>query len=190
MIKTPRLKLIPYELKHFEAILRNPPELGELLGVTVFDNWFVFPGVAGIEAIQYAYKYLKEHPDAAGWWTYLFIHVGDNALIGHGGFKGKPTEDGVVEIGYAVVPPYREQGFATEAARGLTDYAFSHAEVREVEAHTLAQPNASVRVLQRLGMIRIGSLPDPDVGEVWHWRVGREAYQGRPGMKSVPQRAD
>jgi hypothetical protein len=56
MIKTPRLKLIPYELKHFEAILRNPPELGELLGVTVFDNWFVFPGVAGIEAIQYAYK--------------------------------------------------------------------------------------------------------------------------------------
>jgi RimJ/RimL family protein N-acetyltransferase len=143
------------------------------LGVTVFDDWFVFPGVAGIEAITYGYEYLKANPDVAGWWTYLFIHLEDNALIGQGGFTGKANEAGMVEIGYAIVPAYRGRGLATEAAQGLTDYAFSHPHVQTVDAHTLAEPNASTRVLEKLGMVRVGSAPDPDVGEVWHWRIGR-----------------
>jgi len=181
MIKTQHLKLIPYELKHFEAILNDQKELGPLLGVTVFDNWFIFPGVAGVEAIRWGYEHLKSNPDAAGWWTYLFIHVEDSALIGHGGFKGKANEAGMVEIGYAIVPAYRGRGLATEAAQGLTDYAFSHPHVKTVDAHTLAEPNASTRVLERLGMKRVGSVQDPDVGEVWHWSVTRNKYLERAG---------
>ena len=57
MIKTQRLKLIPYELKHFEAILNDQRSLGQLLGATVFDDWFLFLGVAGIGAIKYGYEY-------------------------------------------------------------------------------------------------------------------------------------
>jgi len=174
MIETARLKLIPYELKHFEAILEDQGGLNQLLGVTVFENWFVFPGVAGIEAIRYGYEYLKATPDAAGWWTYLFIHVEDNALVGHGGFKGKANEAGMVEIGYAIVPAYRGRGLATEAAQGLTDYAFSHPHVRTVDAHTLAEPNASTRVLEKLGMKHIETVQDPDVGDVWHWSLERD----------------
>jgi [ribosomal protein S5]-alanine N-acetyltransferase len=184
MIETPRLKLIPYELQHYEALLQDQRRLGDLLGVTVFHDWFVFPGVAGIEAIKYGYEYFKANPEAAGWWTYFFIHEEDNALIGHGGFKGKPNDDGVVEIGYAIVPAYRNQGLAKEAAQGLTDYAFSNPHVRKVEAHTLAKPNASTRVLEKLGMVRIGSAQDPDVGEVWHWSLSRGEYSQAADRKS------
>ena len=183
MIETARLKLIPYELKHFEAILEDQGQLAEMLGAKVFKDWFIFPGVAGIEAIQHSYKYLKAHPDTAGWWTYLFIHVEDNVLIGHGGFKGKANEDGMVEIGYAIVPSYRGQGLATEAAQALADYAFSHPHVKTVDAHTLAEENASTRVLKRIGMKRVGTSQDPDVGEVWRWSVGRDSY-GRTSKDS------
>lgn len=176
MIETAHLKLIPYELKHFEAILEDPGQLAQLLGATVFDNWFVFPGVAGIGAIRHGYEHLKANPDALGWWTYLFIHVGANVLIGHGGFKGKANEAGMVEIGYAIVPAYRGHGLATEAAQGLVDYAFSHPHVKTVDAHTLAERNASTRVLVRLGLKHVGTAQDPDVGEVWRWSLDRDKY--------------
>jgi len=175
-IETARLKLVPYELKHFEAILNDPGKLAELLGATVFENWFVFPGVAGIEAIRYGYEHLKANPDILGWWTYLFVHIEDNALIGHGGFKGKPDEAGMVELGYALVPAYRGRGLATEAAQGLMDYAFSDPRVKTVDAHTLAEPNPSTRVLDRLGLKQVDTVQDPDVGDVWHWRMNRDQF--------------
>ena len=38
MIETAKLKLIPCELNHFEAILQDQGQLEHLLGVTVLDN--------------------------------------------------------------------------------------------------------------------------------------------------------
>jgi ribosomal-protein-alanine N-acetyltransferase len=177
MIETARLKLIPCELKHFEAILQDQKQLEQLLGVAVLADWYDFPGVAGIEAIQFSYEYLQANPDAHGWWMYLFIHVKDNALIGFGGYKGKADESGMVEIGYAIIPAYRGKGLATEAAEGLIDHAFSHAHIRKVEAHTLAEQNASTRVLEKVGMAHVGIAHDADVGEVWHWSLSKEDYR-------------
>lgn len=177
MIKTANLKLIPCELQHFEAILKGHKQLEQMLGVTVFDNWFDFPGVAGIEAIRFSYEYLEAHPDALGWWTYLFIHTKDNALIGLGGYKGKADESGMVEIGYAIIPAYRGKGLAIEAAQGLVVHAFSHAHIKRVDAHTLAEHNASTRVLEKVGMKNVGTIHDPDDGEIWHWSLSKENYR-------------
>jgi len=177
IIQTANLKLIPCELQHFEAILNDQKELEQILGVTVFDNWFDFPGVAGIEAMKYAYEYLQSHPDALGWWTYLFIYVKDNALIGPGGYQGKADESGMVEIGYSIIPAYQGRGLATEAAKALIDHAFSHVHIRMVDAHTLAEHNASTRVLEKVGMTHVGTSQDPDVGEAWHWRLSKENYR-------------
>lgn len=175
MIKTERLKLVPCELEHFEALLRDERELAAMLGVSTADDWLGFE--AAREAIPYSYEYLKSHPDAVGWWTYLFIHSADNSLIGMGGFKGKADADGIVEIGYSIAPGYRRRGLATEASRGMIDYAFSHPHVTEVIAHTLAERNPSTRVLERVGMKQSGVSQDPDEGEVWRWSLKREEYK-------------
>lgn len=177
MIETPQLQLIPCELRHFETILSDRRRLERVLGVTVFDDAFEFPGVANIETMRFMQKHLKANPDALGWWTYLFIHVVDETLIGTGGFKGEADEAGTVEIGYAIVPEYRHRGLATEAARGLVDYAFAHAHIKRVDAHTLAERNASARVLEKVGMKFMGVRNDPDVGKVWRWCLHRAEYR-------------
>jgi ribosomal-protein-alanine N-acetyltransferase len=158
-------------------ILTDQRRLERMLGVTVFDDWFDFPGVAGIEAMRFMYEYLKANPDALGWWTHLFVHVEDKVLIGSGGYKGKADEAGMVEIGYAIVPAYRHRGLATEAAQGLVDHAFVHAHIKRVDAHTLAQRNASTRVLEKVGMRFVRTVNDPDVGEVWRWSLRRADYR-------------
>jgi hypothetical protein len=48
VIETAILELIPCGLEHFEAILEDQKQVEQMLGVTVFDNWFDFPGVVSI----------------------------------------------------------------------------------------------------------------------------------------------
>jgi [ribosomal protein S5]-alanine N-acetyltransferase len=175
MIETLRLQLVPCELSHFEAILHDEQKLASTLQVTVAEDWLGFP--AAREAMQPSYEYLKAHPLALGWWTYLFIHKADRALIGLGGFKGPADEEGMVEIGYAIAPAYRRRGLAAEASHGMIKYAFFHPEIKKVQAHTLAERNASTRVLEKVGMKRTGTVQDPDDGEVWQWSLNRGDYQ-------------
>lgn len=172
MIETENLTLVPCELAHFEALLNDPQRLAGMLGVTIAEGWAAFP-----ESIPHSYKYLKAHPDALGWWTYLFIHTKEQALVGFGGFKGKADESGMVEIGYSIAPAWRIRGLATEAAQGLIDYAFSHPQIKMVDAHTLAEINPSTRVLKKVGMRYVKALHDPEDGDVWHWRLSREDYR-------------
>jgi RimJ/RimL family protein N-acetyltransferase len=177
VIETTRLRLIPCELRHFEAILTDRSRLGRMLGATVSDEGFDFPGVADLGTMRFLHERLKARPELLGWWTYLFVHAEDEVLIGQGGYKGKADEAGMVEIGYAIIPSYRGRGLATEAARGLITNAFAHEHVERVDAHTLAEPNASTRVLQRAGMEFAGAVEDPDHGEVWRWSLHRADHR-------------
>lgn len=180
MIETPRLRLIPCEPRHFEAILAaDRGRLGRMLGVAVPDDGLDFPGTASPETMRSLHEQLKADPDMLGWWMYLFVHAEDEVLVGQGGYKGRPDEAGRVEIGYAIVPAYRRRGLATEVARGLIDNAFAHAHVKRVEARTLAERNASTRVLERVGMGIAGTANDPELGEVWRWSLQRADF--RPG---------
>jgi RimJ/RimL family protein N-acetyltransferase len=178
MIESAHLQLIPCEPGHFEAILGDEEALASMLCVRIDDDWLGFE--AAREAIPYSYRYLKEHPDALGWWMYLMIHRADKALIGIVGYKGRPDANGMVEIGYSLSVHYRLRGLATEAARALVDHAFSHTEVEKVDAHTLPEKNGSVRVLEKIGMKFVGTANDPDDGEVWHWSLSREDYRKEP----------
>lgn len=177
MIETARLRLVPCEERHFEAILAGPERLGPILGATVFGDGFDFPGVASIETVRFFYERLKADPGLLGWWMHLFVHAEDGVLIGQGGYKGRADEAGMVEIGYAISPAYRRRGLATEAAQGLIDHAFTHDQVDRVDAHTLAGPNASTKVLKKVGMAFVETVEDPRVGEAWHWSLQRSDYQ-------------
>jgi RimJ/RimL family protein N-acetyltransferase len=53
---------------------------------------------------------------------------------------------------WAISPPFRGQGYATEAARAMVEYAFSHLRVKRMVATTTDENAASVGVMRRLGM--------------------------------------
>lgn len=96
--------------------------------------------------------------------------------LGRAGFKGPASSEGVVEIAYAVHPDQQGKGYATEAARGLLQFAFEHESVRIVRAHTLPETNASTRILSKLGFKRAGEILDPEDGLVWRWEMPRSPF--------------
>jgi RimJ/RimL family protein N-acetyltransferase len=85
---------------------------------------------------------------------YLAVRRDDRLVIGEIGFTG-PAQEGVVAIGYAIVPSARRQGFATEAVVALTTWALAQPEVDEVRAQTLPDNEASIRAVLRAGFVEI-----------------------------------
>jgi ribosomal-protein-alanine N-acetyltransferase len=172
MIETNNLQLIICERNHIEAFSRSKHELGAILQVAIPESWPYFP-----EAFSLPSDDSPELPTE--WHGYFFIHTKNRVLVGNGGFKGEPDDAGTVELGYEIASEYWNQGFATEAVQGMIQYAFAHEQVQAILAHTLAGPNASNRVLQKVGMKFIEALDDPEEIKVWQWRLSRDDYQAK-----------
>lgn len=104
-------------------------------------------------------------------WVLGFIVVerAGGSAIGSCGFKGPPDADGIVEVAYGIDPAFRGRGYATEAARALTAFALSTGGVRLVRAHTRPDNDASARVLERCGFVRVGAVTDPEDGLLHRW---------------------
>jgi RimJ/RimL family protein N-acetyltransferase len=84
------------------------------------------------------------------WGFSLIVRLDDGLVIGEIGFVG-PPRDGVVTIGYAIVPSARRQGYATEAIGALSEWALDQPGVEVVRAQTLPDNEPSMRALRRAG---------------------------------------
>ncbi|MFZ6053035.1 GNAT family N-acetyltransferase [Halocola ammonii] len=167
MLKTKNLKIIPCNTEILQSAIDGNDKLAEQLNVDVPENWTQF----GVGALQYAHDKLVQSEDEIGWWTHFPILVEENKLIGSGGYKGKPTEEGTVEVGYEIAPDYRNRGLATELTNGLVQKAFSDSRVKSVIAHTLGEDNPSTKVLRKCGFKIVDEINDSDDGLIWKWEL-------------------
>jgi RimJ/RimL family protein N-acetyltransferase len=165
IIDTPRTQLHCCELPLLHAAIEGEDVLAHHLNAVLVPNWSEFGNVM----FHFALERVQPDPSLAQWYGYLPVNKQDRCLMGTCGFKGAPDEEGVVEIGYEIAAPYRNQGFATELATALVQHAFGTGKVTKVLAHTLPEPNASTRVLQKCGFTFAGTVDDPDDGPVWRW---------------------
>jgi ribosomal-protein-alanine N-acetyltransferase len=163
----PSIRLVTPDLEQLDAALQGRAVLGRALDCEVADGWDVFS-----EALRPTRDAVAADPNRTRWGTRLFILDRPSTLVGWGGFKG-PPHDGVVELGYAVAPRWEGRGIATAAVRELLREAFAAPEVQTVIAHTLAQPGASARVLEKTGFRHDGEVPELNVGTAWRFRLDR-----------------
>jgi hypothetical protein len=106
-LNTSRLLLVPMtaELVGFE--MSSNEALSHALAAEIPDDW---PPEQIAEALPWFGEQLKSNAALAGWlgWYGLCRREAGQLplLIGSGGFFGLPKDDGMVEVGYAVLPRY------------------------------------------------------------------------------------
>ena len=164
-----RIRLINCNEAVLTAILRGDDYLAKALSVTVPDQWSVF----GIGVFEYILVKIGDIPSDLKWYSYLPIEKATNTLLGSCGYKGGPDETGVVEIGYEVAAAFRNQGYATEITELLIRHAFANPVVKSIQAHTLAEKNASVRVLEKCQFKFVEEIFDEEDGTIWKWNLKR-----------------
>jgi len=157
-LSTSRLNLIAATPGHVEAEVHDRAKLSRLLNAQVPDDWP--PPLNDDKSMQWTLRYLRDNPDAIGWTMWYFIlrdgPDGKPIAVGNGGFKGKPSTGGIVEVGYSIMENHQGNGYATEAVSVLIGWAFMHPEVNKIIVHTLPGLTASIRVVEKIGFSFVG----------------------------------
>jgi ribosomal-protein-alanine N-acetyltransferase len=177
-LRKERLTLVAATLELVRAEAHGPQKLGALLGAHVPPLWP--PPLNDATTLAWTTKALETDPAGAGWFAWYFMHREHGRLeaVGVGGFAGRPSADGTVEVGYSILPSHHRLGFAPEAVRALADWAFTHGEVARVVARTLPALMPSIRVLEKCGFTRAPAAE----GEVC-FELTREAHGRAAGMR-------
>jgi len=161
------VEIVPCSSTHLEKLIQGADAFLSAYGLHVIDGYLPFEG-----ALEYILNMMLASQISHPWLPYLFLFRPDQAVVGLGGFKTVPDPDRTVEIGYSVAPSYQGRGFATSAARQLIEIAFSSRLVDYVCAHTLPEPSASTRVLEKCGMIQVSEVVNPEDGKLWMGDLG------------------
>ena len=163
-LHTERLALVTLTPELARTALEDREKLGRVLGAGLPLAW---PGVDFARMLPR----IADSPTAT--FTRLIIHQEDRMVIGETGFHGPPDRTRTVEVGYSIVPKYRNRGFAYEATRALIENALASPGINRVIAECLHDNTPSLRVIKKLGMRRLGS-----AGDTLHFELRGTRYSG------------
>ncbi len=149
-IETERLRIVPMTYDFVLKIMNGDSSAYELLGAIKTESW---PEKADIRNILHMISNsLKDKDTPDGFDAWLFIDKKDSSIVGDGGFKGVPNENGLIDIGYAIIEAKRKQGFGFEAVSALFRWGMAQPLVKGITADCLEDNLPSTRILSKLGL--------------------------------------
>jgi len=115
----------------------------------------------------------------------------DGAFVGWCALSRWNPDHRSAAIGYVLDEAAWGQGYATEAARAVLQWAFDALDLNRVQAETDTRNVASARVLEKLGFVREGTLREDcvvngDVSDSWVYGLLRREW--RPSSEPEPIR--
>lgn len=138
LIETERLCISPQNIGEMNTLYNNETD-GEMK-----------------QAYHEMIETMQSLPGREEWGTNWKITLSGGTPVGEIGFKGAPDAEGIVELGYGIGEPFRQNGYATEAVKALSRWALEQESVKCVTAQTEPDNKVSQKVLQNSGFIRDG----------------------------------
>jgi RimJ/RimL family protein N-acetyltransferase len=124
----------------------------------------VFVGSDWQRTWRYRAVQVLDDPASAAWVTGVIWDPEAGVAVGRAGFHGPPDSDGMVEVGYAVDPARRRQGYGRAALLALLERAAADQTVRVVRASVSPGNVASLGLIASFGFVQVGEQWDEDDG--------------------------
>lgn len=97
-------------------------------------------------------RYLRGRYALGEFYDWAIVERESGRMIGTCGFTRIDFPHDCAELGYVLNPDYHKKGYATEAARRVLRFGFEVLELHRVEAKFMRGNDASLRVMEKLGM--------------------------------------
>jgi RimJ/RimL family protein N-acetyltransferase len=188
MICSPTLALVPSPSSpQHVRIVQLPPETLEALGAADLDAANrsspvpltpVFVGADWRRTWRYRAVQVVDDLSSAAWVTGAIWDIETKVAVGRAGFHGPPDDDGMVEVGYAVDPAYRRQGYGRAALAALIARAAADPAVRVVRASVSPGNAASLGLIASFGFVQVGEQWDEDDGLELVYEVAPDEAMG------------
>jgi ribosomal-protein-alanine N-acetyltransferase len=116
-----------------------------------------------------------DHQKEFGFGLFSVILKSSGMLIGDCGLERMEVEgEPVVELGYDFRSDYWHQGYATEAAIAVRDFAFKELEFSKIVSLIRVGNDPSRRVAERVGMTLINEITRSGNIKYWEYGVKKE----------------
>ena len=115
-------------------------------------------GDAAFRSVEEARTFIRayDHYQKYGYGRWSIVLKETDVFIGFCGLKFHPDQQWT-DIGFRLARQYWGQGLATEAAKRCLDYGFGQLGIERIVGRARQANTASIRVLEKLGMLRKGS---------------------------------
>jgi len=146
-LETERLTLRPFVESDFEAMhaMRSSPQVVR----------YLYEEPSSPEQTRDRLRRLmagSAWANEGDWLSVAVVERTSGTTVGDLAFHWVSERDRTAEIGFVFDPRHQGNGFATEAARAVVDWAFRTAGMHRVIGRLEARNAASARVLEKLGM--------------------------------------
>jgi RimJ/RimL family protein N-acetyltransferase len=118
------------------------------------------------ESLDMCIEFYKRVGFNPPWICYYVEENGE--IIGNAAFKGRPINN-TVEIAYGTMEAYRQKGVGTKICKKLVELSLATDPSVRITARTLPENNYSTKILRKNKFILLGTVNDPEDGDVWEW---------------------
>ena len=158
----PSVRIVHLGAPAFAALAAGDLAAAERVSPVRLGPYLAGPDWASVWRMRY--EQVLADPGSAAWVTGVVWDDDRGLAVGRAGFHGPPDAAGMVEIGYAVVPEHRRQGYAGAALAALLARAGREPDVRTVRLSISPGNTVSRRLADRYGFIEVGEQEDEEDG--------------------------
>lgn len=152
IIPTERLYTRDFELTDFSAV----HEYGKIPEFSQYEQWGPNTEPHSQQFIEQSIEKAKHKPRYD--YEMAIILKSTNQLVGSARISRDTESSHVGNIGYAINPKFQGYGYATEIAMALIKFGFESLNLLVIYATCDTRNNASIRVLEKVGMHRVGHM--------------------------------
>lgn len=154
MVETARLLIRPLTAEQLRLYLQANDLYERSTGLTS-NGRTVVPSIQEMVIRNTLPRIIDSRGDAYLFYTFwVVIEKTSRLIVAELGFKGVPTGNGEIEIGYGTMPAYQGKGFMTEAVGGMLRWGSWRNDVQCILAETDEANAASIKVLRKNNFIQ------------------------------------
>ncbi|MFI5034892.1 MAG: GNAT family N-acetyltransferase [Acidimicrobiales bacterium] len=178
-IETPRLRLHHLSVDEMLALFDDPESASVFEGRTFANPHRVL--IDDNRPLPWRVPQVRADPSSNRWFIRLIVERATREVVGTTSFHAPPNDSGMVEIGLGLVPAGQGRGLGTEAVTGMWRWAVSQPAVLTLRYAVSPANVASVRLVQRLGAVRVGEQVDDEDGPEDIYEMSAEEFRRRHG---------
>ncbi len=133
----------------------------------------------GPTPLPYRIPRVKLNPEFAEIAIVLAIEKATKEIVGSAGFHDFPNEDGMIEIGFGIVPEKQNKGFGKELLHGMWSEIVKRPDVK-ILRYTVSPTNEpSMHIIKSFGFALVGEQIDEEDGLELIYEISAQDYLAR-----------
>ena len=120
--------------------------------------------VEGPSPLSFRIPRVKKDPNFAEIGLILAIEKSTEIIVGSAGFHDFPNDEGMIEIGFGIVPELQGRGYGQELLIGMWRMITQNPKVKILRYTVSADNDVSLHIIRKLGFIYIGEQIDLEGG--------------------------